>query len=88
MLKEVGKAITTVPEGFQINKKLSRVIDARKKPSKVEKELTGLLQSTLLWLIAFRGSSSRLSGQDSGRGTFSQRHSVFIDQISENRYIL
>ena len=44
MLKEVGKAITTVPEGFQINKKLSRVVDARKKPSKVEKELTGLLQ--------------------------------------------
>ena len=31
MLKEIGKAITTVPKGFQINKKLLRVIDARKK---------------------------------------------------------
>ena len=88
MLKEIGKAIATVPEGFQLNKKLSRVIDTRKKA--IESGV-GIDWSTAEHLafgsLLVEGHPVRLSGQDSGRGTFSQRHSVFIDQISENRYI-
>ena len=88
MLKEVGKAITTVPEGFQINKKLSRVVDARKKAIESGEGIDWSTAEHLAFgSLLLEGHPVRLSGQDSGRGTFSQRHSVFIDQISENRYI-
>lgn len=86
-LKEIGKAITTVPEGFQINKKLARIIDAR---NKAIENGEGIDWSTAEHLafgsLLLEGHPVRLSGQDSCRGTFSQRHSVFIDQTSENRY--
>jgi 2-oxoglutarate dehydrogenase E1 component len=39
------------------------------------------------WIFIKRGLKVRLAGQDSGRGTFSQRHSVFYDQKTEERYI-
>ena len=88
MLKEVGKAITAVPEGFQINKKLSRVVDARKKAIESGEGIDWSTAEHLAFgSLLLEGHPVRLSGQDSGRGTFSQRHSVFIDQISENRYI-
>ena len=87
ILKEIGKAITTVPEGFQINKKLSRVIDARKKAIESGEGIDWSTAEHLAFgSLLLEGHPVRLSGQDSGRGTFSQRHSVFIDQISENRY--
>jgi 2-oxoglutarate dehydrogenase E1 component len=86
-LKEIGKAITTVPEGFQINKKLSRIIDARKKAIESGEGIDWSTAEHLAFgSLLLEGHPVRLSGQDSCRGTFSQRHSVFIDQTSENRY--
>ena len=87
ILKEIGKAITTVPKGFQINKKLSRVIDARKKAIESGEGIDWSTAEHLAFgSLLLEGHPVRLSGQDSCRGTFSQRHSVFIDQISEKRY--
>ena len=86
-LKEIGKAITTVPEGFQINKKLSRIIDARQKAIESGEGIDWSTAEHLAFgSLLLEGHPVRLSGQDSCRGTFSQRHSVFIDQTSENRY--
>ena len=87
MLKEVGKAITTIPEGFQINKKLSRVVDTRKNAIESGEGIDWSTAEHLAFgSLLLEGHPVRLSGQDSRRGTFSQRHSVFIDQISENRH--
>ena len=80
--------MTTVPEGFEIHKKLQRVLDNRRKSID---EGTNIDWSTAEQLsfgtLLVDGNPVRLSGQDCGRGTFSQRHAVFIDQNSEHRHI-
>lgn len=87
-IKSIGKIMTTVPEGFEIHKKLQRVLDNRRKSID---EGTNIDWSTAEQLsfgtLLLDGNPVRLSGQDCGRGTFSQRHAVFIDQNSEHRHI-
>ena len=87
-IKSIGKIMTTVPEGFEIHKKLQRVLDNRRKSID---EGTNIDWSTAEQLsfgtLLVDGNPVRLSGQDCGRGTFSQRHAVFIDQNSEHRHI-
>ncbi len=89
--EEVGylaEILTKVPESFQIHKTLQRILDAK----------TGMFESgegfdwATAEALAFgsliaEGQSVRLSGQDSGRGTFSQRHAVWVDQQTGAKYI-
>ncbi len=88
VLKEIGAAITKVPEGFNVHRTIQRFLDARRNAIVETGEgldwATGeaLAFSTLLK----EGHRVRLSGQDVERGTFSQRHSVLIDQETEKRY--
>jgi len=86
-LADVGKALTSVPEGFNLHKTLNRFVDARKK---MFDSGTGFDWATAEALafgsLQLEGYPIRLAGQDCTRGTFSQRHSAFIDQKSENRY--
>jgi 2-oxoglutarate dehydrogenase E1 component len=88
MLREVGEVLTTVPESFNIHRTLKRVL--------TNKELMFENGAGFDWAtaeaLAFgtllkEGYDVRLSGQDCGRGTFSQRHAVFVDQKSEERYV-
>jgi 2-oxoglutarate dehydrogenase E1 component len=85
--KIITKAMTTVPDGFSIHSKLQRVVDARK--AALEKG-EGIDWSTAEQLafgaLLMEGQSVRLSGQDSCRGTFSQRHAVFVDQNNNERH--
>ena len=87
-IKKIGEILTSVPRDFEIHKKLQRVLDNRKK---VIKDGTNIDWSTAEQLafgtLLLEGNPVRLSGQDCGRGTFSQRHAVFIDQNTEERYI-
>jgi 2-oxoglutarate dehydrogenase E1 component len=86
-LELIGKAITTIPENLQVNKKLSRIIEARKKTIMSGEGIDWSTAEHLAFgSLLIEGYPVRLSGQDSCRGTFSQRHSVFIDQVSEERY--
>jgi 2-oxoglutarate dehydrogenase E1 component len=86
-LELIGKAITTIPENLQVNKKLSRIIEARKKAIMSGEGIDWSTAEHLAFgSLLIEGYPVRLSGQDSCRGTFSQRHSVFIDQVSEERY--
>ncbi|MGB7037363.1 MAG: 2-oxoglutarate dehydrogenase E1 component [Xanthobacteraceae bacterium] len=86
-LKEIGEKITTLPSDFHLHRTLTRFIDNRRKAIETG---TGIDWSTAEALafctLLLDGHRVRLSGQDSERGTFSQRHSVLIDQETENRY--
>ncbi|HRF10195.1 MAG TPA: 2-oxoglutarate dehydrogenase E1 component [Xanthobacteraceae bacterium] len=86
-LKEIGRQITSVPEGFSAHKTIQRFLDNRRKAIESGQGIdwaTGeaLAFSTLL----IEDHRVRLSGQDVERGTFSQRHSVLTDQVNEDRY--
>ncbi|MGZ3410449.1 MAG: 2-oxoglutarate dehydrogenase E1 component [Rhizomicrobium sp.] len=86
-LKDVGNKITAVPQGFHVHRTIQRFLDTRKKAI----EDGGPIDWSTAEALAFcslmkEGHRIRLSGQDSERGTFSQRHSVLIDQENEDRY--
>jgi 2-oxoglutarate dehydrogenase E1 component len=86
-LKDVGNKITVVPKDFHVHRTIQRFLDNRRRTIEQGKDIDwataeGLAFCTLL----LEGHRVRLSGQDSERGTFSQRHSVLIDQEDEHRY--
>ena len=88
ILIETGKKVSEIPPNFKVHKTLVKVFEQRKK---MFTENTPIDWSTAE-LLAFGtllidGFSVRLSGQDSGRGTFSQRHSVLRNQESHERFI-
>ncbi|MGB2187902.1 MAG: 2-oxoglutarate dehydrogenase E1 component [Candidatus Puniceispirillaceae bacterium] len=86
-LRQIGESMTTVPEHMTLNPKLSRIIETR--ASRIS-EGEGLDWATAEHLafgsLLLEGDLVRLSGQDSCRGTFSQRHAVLVDQATEERY--
>ena len=85
-LDEVLEVITSVPDGFQVHEKLGKWLEERKK-SLVEDRIDWPLAEQLAWGTLLReGVTVRLSGQDSRRGTFSQRHSVLVDQQTGEEY--
>jgi 2-oxoglutarate dehydrogenase E1 component len=88
MLKEVGAALSTVPEGFNLNRKLVRQLEAKKHAIDSGEGIDWATAEALAFgTLCAEGTPVRLSGQDSGRGTFSQRHAVLVDQETETRYI-
>jgi len=88
MLREVGEQITSYPEKFNIHRTLKRVLDAKHKMFEDGQGFDWATAEALAFGTLLReGYGVRLSGQDCGRGTFSQRHAVFVDQKTEDRYI-
>ncbi|NBW08988.1 MAG: 2-oxoglutarate dehydrogenase E1 component [Caulobacteraceae bacterium] len=86
-LMDYGHRLTTIPNSIDMHKTLKRVIEARR-----ESLTAGTIDWATAESLAFAGLLDegfpvRLSGQDSVRGTFSQRHSGIIDQTTEERYI-
>ncbi|MCD6074958.1 MAG: 2-oxoglutarate dehydrogenase component, partial [Rhodospirillales bacterium] len=87
LLQTVGRAISRVPEGFNVNSKLVRQLNARAKMIESGEGIDWATAEQLAYgTLLMEGTQVRLSGQDSGRGTFSHRHSVIVDQESEQRY--
>ena len=86
--REVGEIITTVPADLAIHKTLGRIIDARRTMFESGQGFDWATAEALAFGTLLReGHPVRLSGQDSGRGTFSQRHSVWVDQDDGRKYI-
>lgn len=86
-LREIGTKVTTVPEGLDIHRTLKRVVKAREDAITSGKGLDWATAEHLAFgTLLDEGFHVRLSGQDSGRGTFSQRHSHFVDQKTGERY--
>src|SRR5262245_6508993 len=87
-LKEIGAKITAVPQGFHIHRTIQRFLDNRRKAIETGQDIDWATGEALAFCsLMLDGHPVRLSGQDSARGTFSQRHSVLIDQENEDRYI-
>jgi 2-oxoglutarate dehydrogenase E1 component len=87
-LKEIGKVLTTLPEGFNAHKTLQRLLETRAKMMSSGEGLDWAMAESLAFgSLCLDGHKIRLSGQDCERGTFSQRHAVFYDQETEDRYI-
>jgi 2-oxoglutarate dehydrogenase E1 component len=88
LLDSLGRTLTTVPEGHEIHKTLNRVLDAKREMFKSGSGFDWATGEALAFgSLLSEGYGVRLSGQDSGRGTFSQRHAVWVDQKSEARFV-
>jgi 2-oxoglutarate dehydrogenase E1 component len=86
-LKEIGAALTRYPKTFNIHKTLARILDQKKKMFETGEGIDWATAEALAFgSLVKDGFGVRLSGQDSRRGTFSQRHAVFIDQETEKTY--
>jgi 2-oxoglutarate dehydrogenase E1 component len=86
-LKEIGQKITAVPAGFHLHRTLNRFFDHRRKSIDSGTDVDWATAEALAFCsLLLDGHKVRLSGQDSERGTFSQRHSVLIDQETDQRY--
>ena len=86
-LQDMGKKLTAVPEGFHVHRTIQRFLDARAKAIETGQGIDWSTAEALSFgSLLLEGHPVRLSGQDSERGTFSQRHSVLIDQENEDRH--
>ena len=88
MAKKLEKALTTYPEGFNVNRKIARQLEAKAKMFETGEGFDWATAEAMAFgSLCLEGFPVRLSGQDCERGTFSQRHSVLIDQKNEDRYV-
>ncbi|MGR3461567.1 MAG: 2-oxoglutarate dehydrogenase E1 component, partial [Roseovarius sp.] len=86
-LKEIGAALTRAPEGFNLHKTVGRLLDAKARMFETGEGFDWATAEAIAFgSLLTEGYRVRLSGQDSTRGTFSQRHSGLIDQETEDRY--
>jgi len=86
-MRDMGKKLTAVPEGFHVHRTIQRFLDARAKAIETGQGIDWSTAEALAFgSMLLEGNPVRLSGQDSERGTFSQRHSVLTDQENEDRY--
>ena len=88
LLKDIGLNLTHVPAEFNANRKVLRLLEQRREMIETGEGLDWAMGEALgFGSLLAEGVTVRLSGQDSGRGTFSHRHAVLVDQETENRYI-
>ncbi len=88
LMDSLGRTLTTIPEGHEVHKTLRRVIDAKREMFEKGEGFDWATGEALAYgSLVSEGYAVRLSGQDSGRGTFSQRHAVWIDQNTGGRYL-
>jgi len=86
-IQEIGAALTRVPQGFQLHRTVARLLETKKEMFTTGTGLDWATAEALAFgSLLTEGYPVRLSGQDSTRGTFSQRHSGLIDQETEEKY--
>ncbi len=87
-LINIGKKISSIPKNFNVHKTLRKIFDLRYEIFEKNKLVDWSTAETLaLGTLLTEGFSVRLSGQDSGRGTFSQRHAVLRNQDNHDRFV-
>jgi len=85
--QEVGRSLSKAPEGFPIHKTVGRILTAKEKMFETGEGFDWATGEALAFgSLLTEGYPVRLSGQDSTRGTFSQRHSGLVNQDTEERY--
>ncbi len=87
-IREVAKAITAVPEGFQLQSRVEKIMSDRNKMTAGALSIDwGYAELMAYGTLLTEGYSIRLSGQDSGRGTFFHRHAVLHNQIDGSSHV-
>ena len=88
LFDSLGRTLTTVPDDVKVHKTLARVIEGRRQAFETGEGFDWATAEALAFgSLVTEGFGVRLSGQDSGRGTFSQRHAIWVDQGSERKFI-
>ncbi|UYN95744.1 MAG: 2-oxoglutarate dehydrogenase E1 component [Enhydrobacter sp.] len=88
LFRKVGMAISEPPKNFDLNRKIVRLQQEKRKTIDTGRDIDWATGEALAFgSLLVEGTPVRLSGQDSGRGTFSQRHSVLVDQSNEAKYV-
>ena len=87
LFESLGRTLTTVPEDLNIHRTLARVLSAKEEMFKSGEGFDWATAEALAFgSLVTEGYGVRLSGQDCERGTFSQRHAVWVDQKTERKY--
>ena len=87
-LREITERLTTYPEGFHIHPKVKKLLEQRAEMGNGKRPVDyGMAEALAFGSLVKAGVPVRLSGQDSRRGTFNQRHSVLLDIENEQEYV-
>jgi 2-oxoglutarate dehydrogenase E1 component len=87
-LAEVTRALTSYPDGFHIHPKVKKLLEQRAEMGHGRRAVDyGMAEALAFGTLVKEGIPIRLSGQDSRRGTFNQRHSVLLDVENETEYV-
>jgi 2-oxoglutarate dehydrogenase E1 component len=88
LLKQIGSALAHVPPGFDVNPKIARQLEAKQAMIDSGQGIDWSTGEALAFgSLLLEGNHVRLSGEDSQRGTFSQRHAYLIDQTTQYEYV-
>ncbi len=88
VLHQITDDLVKYPEDFHIHPKVQKLLEQRREMGYGKRPLDyGMAEALALGSLAIGGVPIRLSGQDSRRGTFNQRHSVLIDIVDEKEYV-
>ncbi|WP_347939344.1 2-oxoglutarate dehydrogenase E1 component [Rickettsia oklahomensis] len=88
ILQDLGSKLCEIPKNFAVNPKLVKLFDNRKASLTIDQTIDWATAEQLAFATLLNtGTYIRLTGQDSGRGTFSHRHSVLHHQIDDTTYI-
>jgi 2-oxoglutarate dehydrogenase E1 component len=86
-LRQIGAALCHVPEDFNLNPKIARQLEAKAQAIETGQGIDWATGEALAFgSLLLEGSRIRLSGEDTQRGTFSQRHAILIDQANQHEY--
>ncbi len=87
-IERVSQVNTTLPDGFKLHPKLRPIIERRRKMASGEEPMDWAFAEAMAFgSLLMDGHSVRLSGQDSGRGTFSHRHAVLVDHETAQPFV-
>jgi 2-oxoglutarate dehydrogenase E1 component len=87
-VRAIAAGLTGAPEGFHVHPKIRKLLDQRAEMAAGKRRLDyGMAEALAFGTLLAQGVPIRLSGQDSERGTFNQRHAVLVDVESEEKYL-
>jgi 2-oxoglutarate dehydrogenase E1 component len=86
-MKEISDSLAKYPSDFHIHPKIKKLIEQRREMGRGDRPFDyGMAEALAFGSLVLQGTPVRLSGQDSQRGTFNQRHSVLVDIENEQLY--
>src|SRR5213082_1034982 len=87
-LAEITDGLVRVPEGFHVHPKILKLLEQRAEMGHGKRAVDyGFAEALAFGSLLLEGTPVRLTGQDSQRGTFNQRHAVLVDTVNEHDYL-